>query len=182
MTAQGPVPAGLHTSSPQLPVEGRLPSFDGATEWLNSPPLTPSDLRGKVVLVGFWTYTCVNWLRQLPYVRAWAGKYADHGLAVVGVHTPEFTFERDLDNVLRAVADLDIDYPVAVDNDYGVWNAFANHYWPALYFADGQGRIRHHYFGEGEYQRSEMVSGRPSCGSTNGPWPVTGRWGKRPRP
>jgi thiol-disulfide isomerase/thioredoxin len=168
MTENWPVPAGLHTSSPQLPVEGRLPSFDGATQWLNSPPLAPSDLRGKVVLVDFWTYTCVNWLRQLPYVRAWAEKYADRGLVVVGVHTPEFTFERDLDNVLRAVADLDIDYPVAVDNDYGVWSAFANHYWPALYFVDAQGRIRHHYFGEGEYQRSEMVIQRllAEAGST----------------
>jgi thiol-disulfide isomerase/thioredoxin len=157
MTANWPAPAGLHTSSAQLPVEGRLPSFDGATQWLNSPPLTPAGLRGKVVLTGFWTYTCVNWLRQLPYLRAWAAKYADHGLVVIGVHSPEFTFERDLDNVLRAVADRDIDYPVAVDNDYGVWTAFANHYWPALYFADAQGRIRHHHFGEGEYQQSEMV-------------------------
>ena len=157
MTANWPAPAGLHTSSAQLPVEGRLPSFDGATDWLNSPPLTTAGLRGKVVLTGFWTYTCVNWLRQLPYLRAWAEKYADRGLVVVGVHSPEFTFERDLDNVLRAVADSDIDYPVAVDNDYRVWTAFANHYWPALYFADAQGRIRHHHFGEGEYQQSEMV-------------------------
>ena len=157
MTAEWPPPAGLHTSSPQLPVEGRLPSLAGATQWLNSPPLTPAGLRGKVALVGFWTYTCVNWLRQLPYLRAWAGKYADRGLVVVGVHTPEFTFERDLDNVLRAVADGGIGYPVAVDNDYGVWTAFANHYWPALYFADAQGRIRHHHFGEGEYRQSEMV-------------------------
>ena len=168
MTANWPPPAGLHTSSAQLPVEGRLPSFHGATEWLNSPPLTAAGLRGTVVLVGFWTYTCVNWLRQLPYLRAWAEKYADHGLVVVGVHTPEFTFERDLDNVLRAVADLDIDYPVAVDSDYQVWNAFANHYWPALYFADAQGRIRHHHFGEGEYRQSEMVIQRllAEAGST----------------
>jgi thiol-disulfide isomerase/thioredoxin len=157
MTAHWPAPAGLHSSSAELPVEGRLPSFDGATDWLNSPPLTPAGLRGKVVLTSFWTYTCINWLRQLPYLRAWAEKYADDGLIVIGVHTPEFPFERDLDNVLRAVAARDIDYPVAVDNDYGVWNAFANHYWPALYFADAQGRIRHHYFGEGEYQQSEMV-------------------------
>jgi hypothetical protein len=157
MNPQWPAPAGLHTSSPQLPVEGRLPSLDGATDWLNSAPLTPVALRGKAVLAGFWTYTCVNWLRQLPYLRAWAGKYADYGLVVIGVHTPEFTFERDLDNVLRAVADAGIDYPVAVDNDYGVWTAFANHYWPALYFADAQGRIRHHHFGEGEYRQSEMV-------------------------
>ena len=150
-------PAGLHTSSAQLPVEGRLPSFDGATEWLNSPPLTTAELRGKVVLVNFWTYTCINWLRQLPYVRAWAGKYSGHGLVVIGVATPEFGFEHDLGNVRRAVRDMRVDYPVAVDNDYAVWSAFDNHYWPALYFADAQGRIRHHHFGEGEYQQSEMV-------------------------
>jgi thiol-disulfide isomerase/thioredoxin len=157
MTVRWPVPAGLHTSSAELPVEGRLPSFDGATEWLNSPPLAPAGLSGKVVLVGFWTYTCINWLRQLPYLRAWAGKYAGHGLVVIGVHTPEFGFEHDLGNVRRATGDMRVDYPVAVDNDYAVWAAFANHYWPALYFADAQGRIRHHYFGEGEYQQSEMV-------------------------
>jgi thiol-disulfide isomerase/thioredoxin len=157
MTAHWPVPAGLHTSSARLPVEGRLPSFDGATGWLNSPPLIAADLRGKVVLAGFSTYTCINWLRQLPYLRAWAGKYADHGLVVIGVHTPEFPFEHHLGNVRRAAANLRIDYPVAVDNNYAVWNAFANHYWPALYFADAQGRIRHHHFGEGEYQQSEMV-------------------------
>jgi thiol-disulfide isomerase/thioredoxin len=152
-----PAPAGLHTSSARLPVEGRLPSFDGATGWLNSPPLTAADLSGKIILVNFWTYTCVNWLRQLPYLRAWAGKYADHKLTVIGVHTPEFVFEHDLANVRRAVRDMRIDYPVAVDSDYAVWSAFANHYWPALYFADAQGRIRHHHFGEGEYQRSEMA-------------------------
>ncbi|HXT91558.1 MAG TPA: redoxin domain-containing protein [Trebonia sp.] len=157
MTAHWLAPAGLHTSSSRLPVEGRLPSFDGATGWLNSPPLTPSGLNGKVVLVSFWTYTCINWLRQLPYLRAWAAKYADHDLVVVGVHTPEFPFEHDLANVRRAVRDRQIEYPVAIDNDYGVWTAFANHYWPALYFADAQGRIRHHNFGEGEYQQSEMV-------------------------
>jgi thiol-disulfide isomerase/thioredoxin len=157
MTLRWFTPAGLHTSSAGLPVEGRLPSFDGATEWLNSPPLTTAELRGKVVLVNFWTYTCINWLRQLPYLRAWAGKYADHGLTVIGVHTPEFPFEHDLANVRRAVRDMRIDYPVAIDNDYAVWTAFANHYWPALYFADAQGRIRHHHFGEGEYQQSEMV-------------------------
>jgi thiol-disulfide isomerase/thioredoxin len=152
-----PVAAGLHTSSARLPVEGRLPSLDGATGWLNSPPLTAAALRGKVVLVGFWTYTCINWLRQLPYLRAWAGKYAGHGLVVIGVHAPEFPFERNLGNVRRAVQDMLVDYPVAVDNDYAVWSAFANHYWPALYFADAQGRIRHHHFGEGEYRQSEMV-------------------------
>jgi thiol-disulfide isomerase/thioredoxin len=177
MTANWPAPAGLHTSSPELPVEGRLPSFDGATQWLNSPPLTPAGLRGKVVLTGFWTYTCINWLRQLPYLRAWSDQYADRGLVVIGVHTPEFTFERELDNVLRAVADSGIDYPVAVDSDYGVWSAFANHYWPALYFADAQGRIRHHFFGEGEYRRSEMViqqllAEAGSAGWEQGPAPV----------
>jgi thiol-disulfide isomerase/thioredoxin len=157
MTPHWPVPAGLHTSSTRLPIESRLPSFDGATGWLNSPPLTASGLHGKVVLVNFWTYTCINWLRQLPYVRAWAGRYSGHGLIVVGVHTPEFGFEHDLGHVRRAVQDMRVEYPVAIDNDYTVWSAFANHYWPALYFADPQGRIRHHYFGEGEYQQSEMV-------------------------
>jgi thiol-disulfide isomerase/thioredoxin len=157
MTARWRAPAGLHTGSARLPVEGGLPSFDGATGWLNSPPLTPAGLRGKVVLAGFWTYTCINWLRQLPYLRAWAGKYSGHGLVTVGVHTPEFSFEHNPDNVRRAVQNMRIDYPVALDNDYAVWHAFANHYWPALYFADAQGRIRHHHFGEGEYGQSEMV-------------------------
>jgi len=170
MTAQWQTPAGLHTSPARLPVESRLPSFDGATGWLNSPPLTAAaDLQGKIILVNFWTYTCINWLRQLPYLRAWARRYAGHGLAVIGVHTPEFGFEHELGNVRRAVRDMRIDYPVAVDNDYAIWGAFANHYWPALYFADPQGRIRHHHYGEGEYQQSEMViqqlladSGTPS--------------------
>jgi thiol-disulfide isomerase/thioredoxin len=151
------VPAGLHVASPRLPDEGELAPFDGATGWLNSPPLTPQGLRGKVVVVGFWTYTCVNWLRQLPYLRAWAEKYSGHGLVVIGVHTPEFSFEHHADNVRRAVRDLGITYPVATDDDYAVWLAFDNHYWPALYFADAQGRIRHHHFGEGEYAQSEMV-------------------------
>jgi thiol-disulfide isomerase/thioredoxin len=157
MTAHWPVPAGLHTASVRLPVEGELPSLGGATGWLNSPPLTAAGLRGSVVLVNFWTYTCINWLRQLPYVRAWAGKYSGQGLVVVGVHTPEFPFEKDPDNVRRAVREMRIDYPVAIDNDYAVWSAFDNHYWPALYFADAGGLIRHHHFGEGEYQQSEMV-------------------------
>jgi thiol-disulfide isomerase/thioredoxin len=157
MTDRWPAPAGLHMSAARLPVEGRLPSFDGAASWLNSPPLTATGLSGKIILVDFWTYTCINWLRQLPYVRAWAGKYAADGLAVIGVHTPEFPFEHDLANVQRAAAGMRIDYPVAIDNDYAVWNAFANHYWPALYFADARGRIRHRHFGEGEYRRSEMV-------------------------
>jgi thiol-disulfide isomerase/thioredoxin len=141
----------------QLPVEGHLPGFDGATGWLNSPPLMAAGLRGHVVLVQFWTYTCINWLRTLPYVRAWADRYQDQGLLVIGVHTPEFGFEHDLDNVRRAVNDLGVDYPVAIDNDYGIWSAFDNHYWPAFYFVDAQGQIRHHRFGEGDYQQSEMI-------------------------
>jgi thiol-disulfide isomerase/thioredoxin len=157
MTAHWPMPAGLHRASARLPVEGELPSLDGATGWLNSPPLTPDALRGKTVLVNFWTYTCVNWLRQLPYVRAWAAKYDGQGLVVIGVHTPEFPFEHDVDNVRRAIAATGVTYPVVIDNDYAVWRAFANHYWPALYFADAAGGIRHHHFGEGEYRRSEMV-------------------------
>ena len=157
MTAPWRAPAGLHVASARLPDEGELPSLAGATGWFNSPPLTPAGLRGKVVLVDFCTYTCVNWLRTLPYVRAWAGKYAEHGLVVIGAHTPEFPFEKDAGNVRWALKDLRVDYPVAADNDYAVWEAFGNHYWPALYVADAQGRIRHHYFGEGEYQQAEMV-------------------------
>jgi thiol-disulfide isomerase/thioredoxin len=139
------------------PVEGQLPSLSGATGWLNSPPLTAAGLRGRVVLVNFWTYTCINWLRQLPYVRAWAEKYQGDGLVVLGVHTPEFDVERDLDNVRRAVKDLRVDYPVVIDNDYVIWDAFGNRYWPALYFVDAQGRIRHHRFGEGDYEQSEAI-------------------------
>ena len=137
-------------------VEGRLPAFDGATGWLNSEPLTPGDLRGKVVLVDFWTYTCINWLRTLGYVRAWAQKYAD-GLVVIGVHTPEFPFERHVDNVRWALRQNGIEYPVALDSRYGVWQAFTNHYWPAVYIADAEGRIRHHHFGEGGYEECERV-------------------------
>jgi len=140
-----------------LPVEGRLASFDGATGWLNSEPLTPEGLRGRVVVVDFWTYTCVNWLRTLPYVRAWAVKYADAGLRVVGVHTPEFGFERNIDNVVAQSRALGVEYPIAVDSDYAVWSAFANHYWPAVYIADVDGQIRYHHFGEGEYSMTEMV-------------------------
>jgi hypothetical protein len=157
MTAHWRTPAGLHMNSAWLPVEGELPSFGGATQWLNSPPLTPDGLRGNVVLANFCTYTCINWLRQLPYVRAWAGKYSGHGLVVIGVHTPEFPFEKDVGNVRRSLADMRVGYPVAMDNDYAIWRAFSNNYWPALYFTDAQGRIRHHYFGEGEYAQSEMV-------------------------
>ena len=151
------VPAGLHVTSAGLPVEGELPSLDGATRWLNSDPLTPAALRGSVVLASFWTYTCINWLRQLPYLRAWAAKYVGQGLTVIGVHTPEFSFEHNPDNVRRAVQEMEITYPVALDSNYSVWRAFGNHYWPALYFADAHGDIRHHHFGEGEYGRSEMV-------------------------
>jgi thiol-disulfide isomerase/thioredoxin len=140
-----------------LPVEGRLASFDGATGWLNSEPLTPEGLQGRVVLVDFWTYTCVNWLRTLPYLRAWATKYADAGLTIVGVHTPEFGFERNLDNVIAHLRTLRVEFPIAIDSDYGVWRAFSNHFWPAVYIADGQGRIRYHHFGEGEYAMTEMV-------------------------
>jgi thiol-disulfide isomerase/thioredoxin len=140
-----------------LPDEGLLPSFDRATGWLNSEPLTPEGLRGRVVLVDFWTYTCVNWLRTFPYVRAWVAKYREAGLTVVGVHTPEFGFERDLDNVVQQSRAFGVEYPVALDNDYGVWSAFSNHFWPAVYIADVDGRIRHHHFGEGEYAATEMV-------------------------
>ena len=140
-----------------LPVEGELPSFGGASGWLNSQPLTKDGLRGKVVLVDFWTYTCINWLRTLPYVRAWAGKYKEQGLVVIGVHAPEFRFEKDVDNVRRAVKDMKIDFPITIDNDYAIWTAFDNQYWPALYLIDAQGRIRHHQFGEGGYERTERI-------------------------
>jgi thiol-disulfide isomerase/thioredoxin len=134
-----------------------LPSFDGATAWLNSEPLTPEGLRGKVVLTEFCTYSCVNWLRTLPYVRAWADKYRDHGLVVIGAHSPEFPFEHDLDAIARNLDAMGVDFPIAVDNDFRVWRAFDNNYWPALYFADTEGRIRHHRFGEEDYERSESV-------------------------
>lgn len=139
------------------PVEGLMPPLDGAVEWLNSPPLTAAGLRGKVVVIDFWTYSCVNCLRTLPYVRAWYDKYKDQGLVVIGVHAPEFAFEKDVDNVRRAVKDLNVDYPVAIDNNYAIWRAFDNRYWPAHYFIDAEGRIRHHHFGEGEYAESEEV-------------------------
>jgi cytochrome c biogenesis protein CcdA/thiol-disulfide isomerase/thioredoxin len=140
-----------------LPVEGDAPSLSGAVQWLNSPPLTMEALKGKVVLVDFWTYSCINCLRAIPYVRAWAEKYRDQGLVVIGVHAPEFAFEKNVDNVRKAVSDLKIDYPVAIDNDYAIWRAFQNQYWPAHYFIDAQGRIRHHHFGEGDYDGSERV-------------------------
>ena len=149
----------LHTpqSSSQLRVEGNLPSLGGASEWLNSPPLNAAELRGKVVVVQFWTYTCINWLRTIPYVRAWAEKYKKNGLVVIGVHSPEFDFEKNIENVRRAAKSMGIDYPIPVDSNHAIWRAFNNAYWPALYFVDAKGRIRHHHFGEGEYERSEMV-------------------------
>ncbi|MFL9966094.1 cytochrome c biogenesis protein DipZ [Paraburkholderia sediminicola] len=140
-----------------LPVEGVLPSLNGAVQWLNSPPLTTQDLRGKVVLVDFWTYSCINCLRSLPYVKAWAQKYKDQGLVVIGVHAPEFAFERNIDNVKKATHDLGVDYPVAIDNNYAIWRALNNQYWPAHYFVDAQGQIRYHHFGEGDYADSEKV-------------------------
>jgi cytochrome c biogenesis protein CcdA/thiol-disulfide isomerase/thioredoxin len=140
-----------------LPVEGQLPPLDGAVQWLNSPPLDAQALKGKVVLVDFWTYSCINCLRTLPYVKAWAEKYRDQGLVVIGVHAPEFAFERDVGNVTKAMKELGINYPVAIDNDYRIWRAFNNEYWPAHYFADAQGRIRYHHFGEGDYAESERV-------------------------
>jgi thiol-disulfide isomerase/thioredoxin len=157
-----PAEAGLVTkiaagTEDDLPVEGALPGFSGAVEWLNSAPLTPQALRGKVVLVNFWTFNCINCLHALPYVRAWAEKYRDYGLVVVGVHTPELAFERDIGNVRKAVARLKIDYPVVIDNDYAIWKAFGNEYWPAAYFVDAEGRIRHHHFGEHDYENSERV-------------------------
>jgi thiol-disulfide isomerase/thioredoxin len=141
----------------QLPIEGELPSLGGATEWLNSPPLTATGLRGKVVLIDVWTYTCINWLRTLPYVRAWAEKYKNQGLVVIGVHSPEFPFEKNGDNVRRAAKEMRVDYPIAVDSDHAIWRALKNEYWPALYLVDTQGRIRYHQFGEGEYEQSERI-------------------------
>ena len=140
-----------------LKSEGHLPGFDGAAGWLNSPPLADVDLRGRVVLADFWTYTCINWLRTLSHVRAWADRYGDLGLVVVGVHTPEFPFEREVDNVRRAAREMAVEYPIALDPEYAVWNAFANRYWPAVYIADAEGRIRHHQFGEGGYDECEHV-------------------------
>jgi thiol-disulfide isomerase/thioredoxin len=158
MTSPGvrvPFLHGLPTG--QVAGQSELASFERATEWLNSPPLTAAALRGKVVLVDFWTYTCINWLRTLPYVRAWAEKYRDQGLVVIGVHSPEFSFEKNLNNVRWAAKKLRVDYPIAVDSDHVIWRAFRNQYWPPLYFIDAQGRARHHHFGEGAYEQSEMI-------------------------
>ena len=159
------LPKGMHAEplllakikNLQAAHKGESPSLGGATAWLNSPPLTAAGLRGKVVLIDFWTYSCINWIRSLPHVRAWAEKYKNQGLVVIGVHTPEFAFEKNVDNVRRAAKDMRVDYPIAIDNDYAIWRAFKNEYWPALYFVDSQGHIRHHHFGEGEYDQSEMI-------------------------
>jgi thiol-disulfide isomerase/thioredoxin len=139
------------------PDQAELASLERANEWLNSPPLTAPALRGKVVLIDFWTYTCINWLRTLPYVRAWDEKYRNKGLVVIGVHAPEFAFEKNINNVRRAVQEMRVGYPVAVDNEHVIWRAFKNQYWPALYFVDAQGRVRHEHFGEGSYEQSEMI-------------------------
>jgi thiol-disulfide isomerase/thioredoxin len=141
----------------RLPVEGEFPSLGGASQWLNSQPLTAAGLRGKIVLVNFWTFSCINSLRMLPYIRAWAAKYKVQGLVVIGVQAPEFTFEKDIGNVRLAVKDLRLEYPIAIDNDRTIWNAFNNEAWPALYFVDARGHIRHHYFGEGEYAQAEVI-------------------------
>jgi len=147
----------MTSAAVQLPIEGAFPSLAGATGWLNSPPLTAAGLRGKVVVIDVWTYTCINWLRTLPYVRAWAEKYKNQGLVVIGVHSPEFAFEKNLDNVRRAAKEMRVDYPIAIDTDFAIWRALKNEYWPALYIVDAQGRIRHHQFGEGEYEQSERI-------------------------
>jgi cytochrome c biogenesis protein CcdA/thiol-disulfide isomerase/thioredoxin len=145
------------TQTLNLPVEGHLPELAGATGWLNSEPLTREALRGKVVLIDIWTFDCINCRNALPYVRTWAEKYKDQGLVVIGVHSPEFAFERKVENVRRAVHDLGLNFPIAIDNNFALWRAFNNEYWPAHYFVDAQGRIRFHKFGEGDYERSEQV-------------------------
>src|SRR5215468_10779311 len=145
------------TANTAVTDEGAMPELGGAVAWLNSPPLSRESLRGKVVLVNFWTYSCINSLRELPYVKSWASKYKDAGLVVIGVHAPEFGFEKERVNVEKAVRELDVTFPVPIDSDHAIWRAFSNEYWPADYFIDGKGRIRHHHFGEGEYDKSERV-------------------------
>ena len=149
--------SAMTTDGGPMPMNSQIPSLAGATGWLNSPPLTPSGLEGKVVLIDFWTYTCINWRRTLPYLKAWAQRYEKAGLIVVGVHTPEFPFEHDPENVREQSTKIGVDYPSAVDSDYAVWRAFRNEYWPALYVFDAQGRLRHHHFGEGGYAETESV-------------------------
>ena len=145
------------STTPDTSLGRGFPPLAGATAWLNSRPLTPAELRGRVVLVDFWTFTCINWLRTEPYVRAWSRAYRGDGLVVIGVHTPEFSFERQIDRVRDATTERAIDYPVAIDSDYAIWTAFDNHYWPALYFLDANGVIRDHHFGEGRYEQSERL-------------------------
>jgi cytochrome c biogenesis protein CcdA/thiol-disulfide isomerase/thioredoxin len=160
VASNGAIAAAFDTKQPfrsNLSIEGLAPSLDGAVEWLNSPPLTTEQLRGKVVLVDFWTYSCINCIRTVPYVRAWAEKYKDQGLVVIGVHAPEFAFEKKVENVKKAVDDFKIDYPVAIDNDYKIWRAFENSYWPAHYLIDAKGQIRYHHFGEGNYRQTEQA-------------------------
>ena len=168
-----------------LPVEGQLPPLDGLGPWFNSPPLTREQLKGKVVVIDFWTYSCINCLRSLPYVKAWDAKYRKDGLVVIGVHAPEFAFERDPANVAQAVKDLGITYPVALDNDYKLWSALDNHYWPAHYFVDAQGRVRYHHFGEGNYAKSERVIRQLLAEAGHAPrtrrWPGPGRAAPRLR-
>jgi thiol-disulfide isomerase/thioredoxin len=147
----------METANASIGQGKMMPSLGGATGWLNSPPLTTAGLHGKVVLVEFWTYSCINWLRTLPYVRAWAGKYKNQGLVVIGVHTPEFEFEKNVDNVRWAAKDMRVEYPIAIDSNYDVWRAFRNNSWPALYFVDAKGQIRHQHSGEGEYDLSERT-------------------------
>jgi thiol-disulfide isomerase/thioredoxin len=147
----------MMTSSVPLPIEGELPSLDIGGEWLNSPPLSPASLRGKVVLLDIWNFSCINWIRQLPYVRAWAEKYKDHGLVVIGVHSPEFGFETDVDNVRRAARAMNVAYPIVMDSQHAIWRALDNQAWPALYFVDAGGHIRHHYYGEGAYDQAEEI-------------------------
>ena len=151
------IPFDLFGSPARLPIEGDLPALHGATTWLNSDPLSKTNLRGKVAVVEFWTYSCINWRRSLPYVRAWSERYRQQGLVVIGVHSPEFAFERDVENVRQAARATGIDYPIAIDNDYAIWRAFNNEFWPALYLIDEKGRIRHHKFGEGDYDQSEAA-------------------------
>jgi len=169
--ASTPAPMGPPARA-ALPVEGLLPALDGATGWLNSAPLSPQALRGKVVLVDFWTYSCINCLRTLPWLRAWADKYRDAGLVVLGVHTPEFAFEKQPANVQRAVGELKLGYPIALDSDFAIWRAFDNHYWPAFYLVDAQGRIRHHQFGEGDYDRAEQAIRQLLAEAHAGPVPA----------
>src|SRR6476659_1673670 len=147
------MPAAMDMPAQAQPSVGELSSLSSATEWLNSQPLTAADLRGKVVLIDVWTFTCINWLRTVPYVRAWAKKYKDQGLVVIGVHAPEFPFERDITNVRRAVQAMDLTYPIAIDNDFAIWRGFRTTAWPALFFVDHQGRLRHEHFGEGRYEQ-----------------------------